>query len=277
MVYVADREFLLERRSAVSMSRFVNLELGGESEDHSRQQAHALVKDENYYLGQALTAFENGNFEPALRCFGKVLEFNPLNAAAWTGQVRMLIELGELSEAKLWADKALERFPQEPELLAAKAVALGRTGDLQAALVFSDVAIAERGDTPYVWLARGDVMLARQEQRADYCFEKALMLAPKDWFIAWMAARTRHYYRQLAHALKLLQQAIEWNAGHFLLWLELGLCQQELGMVGPAKTSLVQARQLNPQCREADLALVRLTRSGFGRRLAGWWNRLFHR
>lgn len=259
------------------MSRFVNLELGGESEGRSRQEARALVKDESYYQGQALAAFENGNFEPALRSFGKVLEFNPQNAAAWTGQVRMLIELGELGEAKLWADKALERFPQEPELLAAKAVALGRTGDLQAALVFSDAAIAERGDTPYVWLARGDVMLARREQRADYCFEKALMLAPKDWFIAWLAARIRHYYRQLAHALRLLQQAIEWNAGHFLLWLELGLCQQELGMVGPAKISLAQARQLNPQCREAELALVRLNQSGLARRLAGWWNRLFHR
>ena len=38
----------------------------------------------------------------------------------------MLIELAEYREAKIWADKALERFPHEPELLAAKAVALGR-------------------------------------------------------------------------------------------------------------------------------------------------------
>ena len=33
--------------------------------------------------------------------------------AAWTGQVRMLIELGEFREAKLWADKALERLLEE--------------------------------------------------------------------------------------------------------------------------------------------------------------------
>ena len=85
----------------------------------------------------------------------------------------MLIELGEFREAKLWADKALERFPNEPELLAAKAVALARSGDLQGALSFSDASIEERGDTPYVWLARGDVLLARAEARADYCFEKA--------------------------------------------------------------------------------------------------------
>src|SRR5215469_10834960 len=122
------------------MSRFENLELSGESEDQPRRQK-ALVKDESYYLSTAQSAFENGEFESALRSFGKVLEFNPQNPAAWTGQVRMLIELGEYKEAKLWADKALERFPTEPELLAAKAVALARSGDLQGALAFSDASI----------------------------------------------------------------------------------------------------------------------------------------
>jgi len=98
----------------------------------------------------------------------------------------------------------------------------GRSGDLQGALSFSDAAIEERGDIPYVWLARGDVMLARKEPRADYCFEKALLLAPNDWFVAWLAARIRFYYEQFVLALKLLHQAIEWNTGHFLLWLETG-------------------------------------------------------
>src|SRR4051812_3448061 len=115
------------------MSRFVNLEFGGESEDRSTEQS-SRTKDEAYYSGEARAAFESGNFEPGLRLYSKVLEFNPNNTEAWTGQVRMLIELGEFREAKLWADKALERFPHEPELLAAKAVALGRSGDLQGAL-----------------------------------------------------------------------------------------------------------------------------------------------
>jgi tetratricopeptide (TPR) repeat protein len=259
-----------------AMSRFINLELGGESEDQSQEQK-ALVKDEAYYLHEARAAFENGNFEQALRFYSKVLEFNPQNATAWTAQVRMLIELGEFREARLWADKALERFPHEPELLAAKAVALARSGDLQGALAFSDAAIEERGDTPYVWLARGDVLLARKEHRADYCFEKALLLAPRDWFVAWLAARIRFYYHQFVLALKLLQQAIEWNAGHFLLWLEFGQCQQALGLVGPAENSFLQARQLNPDCRAAGQALLRLAQTGFWRRVRGWWWQLFNR
>src|SRR5713101_6304690 len=206
------------------MSRFNSLEFGDQFDDQLPLQRE-LVKGEAFYLAEARSAFENANFEQGLRLYSKVLEFNPQNAAAWTHQVRMLIELGEGREAKLWADKALERFPHEPELLAAKAVALARSGDLQGALAFSDASIEERGDTPYIWLARGDVLLARREQRANYCFEKALLAASGDWFIAWLAARIRYYYKQFALALKLLQQSLEVNSSHFLLWLELGQCQ----------------------------------------------------
>ena len=253
-------------------SRFVNLEFGDESEDLF--QGKTGPKDEGFYTAEARAAFESGKFETALRLYSKVLEFNPRSAPAWTAQVRMLIELGEFREARLWADKALERFPREPELLAAKAVALGRSGDLQGALAFSDASIEERGDTPYVWLARADVLLAREEPRADYCFQKAQLLAPGDWFVAWLAARIRYYYEQFALALKLLQQAVEWNAGHFLLWLELGNCQQALGLVGPARVSFMTARQLNPQCDEAGMGLVRLSETSLWSRLRGWWRRL---
>jgi tetratricopeptide (TPR) repeat protein len=258
------------------MSRFGNLEFGGESEDHGHAQK-PLAKDEAFYSGQARSAFEKGEFESGLRLYSKVLEFNPHNASAWTGQVRMLIELGEYREAKLWADKALERFPHEPELLAAKAVALGRSGDLQGALAFSDASIEERGDTPYIWLARGDVLLAREEARADYCFDKAVLLAPHDWFIAWLAARIRYFYDQFALALKMVQRAVELNAGHFILWLQLGRCQQALGLLGPARISFTQAQQLNPECHAARTALAELATSGVGPRLRGFWRRLFTR
>ena len=91
--------------------------------------------------------------------------------------LQMLVELGEYREARIWADKALERFPNEPDLLAAKAVALGRGGDLQAALAFSDAPIEERGDTPYVWLARGAVLLAAKQKQAVSCIEQAVIRA----------------------------------------------------------------------------------------------------
>ncbi len=257
------------------MSRFGNLEFSQEHEGESQRPLE--VKDEAYYLAAAQRAFEQAEFEPALRHFSKVLEFNPQNVVAWAGQVRALIELGEFREAKLWADKALERFPRAPELLAAKAVALGRTGDLDAALAFSDASIEERGDTPYLWLARGDVLLAREEKRADFCFDKALALAPKDWFITWLAARIRFFYEQFAQALKLAQRAVEWNPGHCGLWVLLGQCQHKTGLLGPAKVSFGQALELNPRCREATAALNSLSSAGILSHLVSWLRERFQR
>jgi tetratricopeptide (TPR) repeat protein len=121
------------------------------------------------------------------------------------------------------------------------------------------------------------VLLARKEQRAVYCFEKARLLAPKDWFVAWLAGRIRFYYKQFALALKLFQEAVEWNAAHFLVWLELGRCQHALGLAGSARTSIAQAKQLNPHCRAAHLELIRLADVGIGRRLVGWLRWLFQR
>lgn len=253
-----------------TMSRFVNLEFDGQFES----QEQSAVRDGSFYFNEARAAFERADFDRALRYYSKVLEFDPQNAAAWTGQVLALIELGEFREAKLWADKALERFPREPELLAAKAVALGRSGDLEGALAFSDAAIEERGDTPYVWLARGDVLLARQERRADYCFDKALFLAPQDWFVAWLGARIRYYYKQFAMALKLVQQAVQWNPGNSVLWLLLGLCQRELGMIAPARISFTQVLQLEPRSPEASKALASVSRAGIGSMIGGYWRRL---
>ena len=59
------------------MSRFVNLEFGDEYEGQGHQSTP--VKGEAYYLAEATAAFENGKFEPALRLYSKVLEFNPEN------------------------------------------------------------------------------------------------------------------------------------------------------------------------------------------------------
>jgi tetratricopeptide (TPR) repeat protein len=256
------------------MSRFINLEFGGETEDQSQGETPGLAKDELFYLHEAQTAFERADFEKALRHYGKVLEFNPQNASAWTAQVRMLVELGQFSEANAWADKALESFSREPELLAAKAVALARNGDLKGALVFSDVSIEEQSGTPHVWLARGDVLLARKEPRADYCFEKALRLAAGNWSVLWQAARIRIYHGQFALALQLAQQAVGRDAGHFVLWLEQGRCQESLGLVDAAQDSFARALELDPSCHAAAEALTRLRSHGIEDRVRGWWQRL---
>jgi tetratricopeptide (TPR) repeat protein len=256
------------------MSRFSNLEYGGQGEEQTLR-AHAL-SDEARHLAEADAAFRGGAFERALRLFGRVFESNPRSVAAWAGQVRMLIELGEFAEAKVWADKALEHLPDEPELLAAKGVALAREGDTDAALAFSDAAIAERGDTPYVWMARGDVLLARDEKRADYCFAKALAAAPHDWLWPWLTSRIHLFYRRFALALKHARQALALEVGAAVVWLQMGRCQLALGLVDEARQALAQGGQLDPGCPErAILEAACRHRTGWQRVLGGW-RRLWH-
>ena len=255
------------------MSRFNNLEFGDQFEEKSSD--HSALKDGPYYLEEARTSFQNGRFEEALRGYAKVLEFDPHCVPAWSGQVRMLIELGEFREAKLWADKALETFPHDAELLAAKAVALARSGDTQAALAFSDAAIETQGNTPYVWLARGDVLLARAEKRAQFCLEKALALAGPDWLAHWLACRIYCYYRKFSKALQLAQKALELDASRAVLWLQFGRCQMALGLAGAATESFEHARDLDPFCQPGAEERADLLQAGCWQRLRGWCRRAF--
>jgi tetratricopeptide (TPR) repeat protein len=253
------------------MSRFQNLEFN--DPPGQDQRAEPALKDEAYHLAEAQTAFESGRFESALRAYARAIEHNPRRAQAWTGQVRVLIELGEFGEARVWADKALESFPSDAELLAAKAVALARDGDLNAALVYSDASIEERGDTAYVWLARGDVLLARRERRADFCFEKALTVAALDWFHLWLAARIYAFHQKFARALKLAEQALDRATGRAVCWAMVGQCQAALGLATSAQASFQRSEELDP-------ALARqpgwnfAPASGWRPRLRGWWRRL---
>ena len=253
------------------MSRFNNLEFGDHLEEQSSGGPES--KDAQFYLAEADKAFMGAHFEEALRSYAKVLEFDPHCARAWSGQVRMLIELDEVHEAKVWADKALELFPNDAELLAAKAVALARSGDLQAALTFSDAAVETQGNTPYVWLSRGDVLLAREEKRAEYCFEKALVLGAQDWFIQWLVSRIYFYYKKFSRALRLAQKALELNATRASAWLQFGRCQLALGLSEGADNSFEHARELDPTCEPASSEASELSRAGFWTRLRGWWRR----
>lgn len=189
----------------------------------------------------------------------------------------MLIELGEFHEAKVWAEKALGLFPDDPELLAAKGVALGRLGDLEGALSFSDAAVESRASTPYVWLARADVLLARGEKRAEFCFEKAFALAANNWFVHWLAARIQSFYDHFATALKMARRALTFDPARSVLWVEIGRCELALGLAHQARHSLDQARELDPASPVPDELMVRASDTTLLRKLSGRWRQWFDR
>lgn len=250
------------------MSRFGNLEFDS-SHDEGLSRRHPL-KDEDHYLAKAREAFESGRFELALRMFARVIEFNAKLPAAWTGQVRMLIELGEFAEARIWADKALALFPEEGELLAAKAVALARLGDHGGAISYSDAAVESQTNTPYIWIARADVLLARKEKRADYCFQRALTLGNNHWLYHWLIARIQAFYRHFARALRSAQEAVSLEPSRAVLWKQAGECQLALGLVAQAQNSFEQARELDPDLPVQQF-ISQAQSSSFLDKIAGRW------
>jgi tetratricopeptide (TPR) repeat protein len=258
------------------MSRFSRLELDGEDQSRSTP-ADVLAGDEGRQLEHARREEDRARFEPALRLYARALEANPRSHAAWLGQVRMLLELGQFEDASAWGSKGVDVLPHSCELLAAKAVALAGLGQWETALAFSDEAVSIGGGFAYPWLARADVLLARGETCVDYCIDRALAAEPRDWRVPSRAARIHARHRQFARALALLRQAIALDATVPILWLQRGQCEAALGCTETARASLQQALALDALCEEARKALKRLGTSGFAQRMAGLWRRAFGR
>ncbi len=257
------------------MGRFEHLEFEGQHRTAQKNRAASTISDEQRHSLRAWESLGKGQFEQALREFSKILEYNPLSSEAWLGQVRMLIELGEYKEANLWADKGLEKLPHCADLLAAKAVALARMGDTHAAITYSDNAMAEEGETPYVWLSRGDVFLQAKEPRFTDCFERAFQLSTGDWLIPWLASRVCAYYEKFALALKHAQQAVELDAARAIAWAQLGTCQLALKLPHLAEKSFSQARELDSQCPAVYEGIKQMAQMGLWQRLRLNLRRLF--
>ncbi|MBI2901732.1 MAG: hypothetical protein HYY17_16225 [Planctomycetes bacterium] len=253
------------------MGRFSNLEFGGNEPLREDEVPREEPRDERLYLRLADEDHRSARFERALRHYSRALEFNANVAAAWVGQVQMLVELGECEEARLWADKALEIHRDHPDLLSVKAVAWARLGDAKRAIEFSDAALAQKGTTPQVWLARGEALAAGGGGNSEYCFEKAAAESRQDWFMHLRVGRVCRHYGLYARALAWVQKAIRREAGQPFLWHEQGECQAGLGSAAAAEASFEQALTLDPGFALSRAALERLHDRGAFRR---FWDRV---
>lgn len=255
------------------MGRFEKLEFNREDDRHRelRQATGGPDIDAQHFYREAEELYRQGRFEKALRSYSRALEHNSAMAEAWVGQVRMLLELGEDREAKLWAGKALELFRNHPELLAAKGVALARLGEHPEAMKCSDLALAQKGETAWVWQARGEVLLAQGHRTEEFCFAKAVALQPRDWFTRAVIARIYRLYDLVALAAKWLNEALALNTSSAFLWAELAGCQASLGLRAEARRSYRSALDLDSDCPGARLGLIELDASSG---LASWFRRV---
>jgi tetratricopeptide (TPR) repeat protein len=249
------------------MKRFGRLEFDDKKGPRSQQAPGEEVRDEQYFYDLAMRFWLAGDFEPALRNYSRALEKNNAFFPAWLGQVLMLIELGEYREAAVWSDKAMEMFPEHPELLAAKAVACARDGKIQKALAYSDNSVAQDNITSRVWLARAEVLANRQSRVAESCISKAVSIAGnKSPVVRLEAGRLLNKKGSYSAAMQYLQAAVDELPKSALAWYALGYCQAKLGR-SSAKVTLQQCLELHPEWDLPKKALKYAGKSGLIGRL----------
>jgi tetratricopeptide (TPR) repeat protein len=227
---------------------------------HSSQKHREPDRDERHWLRAADDERRRGLHESALRYYSRALELDKSLVEGWVGQVQMLVALGEYPEAELWSRKALELFKNNANLLAARAQALCRTGDLRSAQASCDAAIGQQGVTSYPWVARGELMLARRDKLEQFCFDKAVQL-DADWLVPLEIGAVYEHYGSTAKALTRTREAVEKAADQAYCWYRRGVCEMTLGLDGPARKSFTQCLHLIPGHADALTQLAALTNS----------------
>ena len=256
------------------MGRFSKLDLGAKPPLVKESVADAWPnEDENSSLRRAHEAFDCGLYEPALDYYSRALRFNRELALAWCGQIRCLIHLGEFPEAVTWCDRALERFPGNADLLACKGLAYAELEDTIQAMEYVDGALEQRSPSPWVWLARGQVLLLLKEPVANArrCLAKAAEMedGTNRWRVELRAGEALLRGGHFLEARKYLERARHAQPRNELVNYLLGLACEKLGQRQLAANYLQQALAAR-RFPQALSALARV-KSPFWQR---WWNAL---
>ncbi len=246
------------------MARFDKLEFEPQPDDRTDplQPERTPERDAAWWMREADAAHRRGHFESALRNFSRALEEDRSLVQGWIGQVRMLVLLEEYPEADVWSRKALELFPSHGDLLAGRAQAVCRMGDLRTAHGLCDQALAQRGESAYRWQIRGEVMLANRQPADNYCFDKAEQIE-RDWLVPTETAMICLHYGQPGKSLVRAARAIEWAPDAPFAWYVRGLCEARADLAAQARRSFHRCLELDPSHTSAQRSLQQLDSAGW--------------
>ncbi len=256
------------------MPRFDKLEFGRrDKEPEAPSKPPSRERDETYWMELADDNRRNGLYENALRFYSRALEEDKSLVSGWLGQVQMLVLLDEFRQAETWSRTALDLYPSNGGLLAARAHAFCRMKDLQKAQELCDGALKQESQSSYGWQVRGEIMLATRQKTAEYCFDNAQRFDP-DWLVSLEIARTYLYYRVPSKGLSWARRAVESAPDRYYAWYVQALCEHQLGFALRAQKSYQRCLELCPRHVEAKRQLAQLNQEGFSlgrvfRRLLG--------
>lgn len=247
--------------------RFSSLELNPDRPKAGRHR-NAAPRDEGYYMKTGYKAELAGDHEEALLEYSSALSENPLFIDAWIAQLWMLLYLGEPSEADIWADRALNNFPNQPDLMALKAMALHRSGFIDEARELNDAALSGERESANVWLSRGALNISLDNVATSACFKHALAVSGNKALTTLRIGDIYLFHRKYADAERYLRQATLSLPNAAWVWYEYGLSQKALGWEDPSLIAFTKANQLAPLDDRYRLAL-RNRKQGLISRLRG--------
>jgi tetratricopeptide (TPR) repeat protein len=254
------------------MARFQKLEFQSQSETQSSSELDSRVPPgSEAWMTRADTCRRSGHYETSLQYFSRALEDDKALVAAWVGQVQMLVMLEEYPEAEIWSRKALELFPGDGDLHAARGQALCRLHRTKEAYGSIDAAMHQPGQSAYRWTVRGELLLAGRQEAERHCFDKAQQI-DADWLVPIEIARIYLHYRQPSNALNRARLGVERGPGNAYAWYVQGVSLSELGMEVQAHKSFRTCLELCPGHRDAETRLQSLNPgSSLWKRLRSFW------
>lgn len=240
--------------------------------------ATGMDYDLGHYQQQGDASFFSGDYKKALRHYSRAMEVDNSAVEPWIGQILSLLMMGQSREAVTWAMRATELFPEEPRLASLQGLALASTGARQRAIACSDFAMGCPGphaQGAFVWAIRGQILSRADNPNAAFCLDKAREVRqPGDWKVMALIGGFLMGEKKWARALEFLKPAVEANPGNAWLWKLVGIANENLAFTQRAMEAYMAALDIDPNDREAQSLLVRLSQVPLPVRL---WRRLFGR
>ena len=245
--------------------RFASLET--QTASGASRVVGAVVRDALYYVAEGLRLELEGDHEKALRNYSAALGEDPLFIEAWTRQLWMLLYLDEPVEARVWADRALQSFPNDPDILSLKSLAQWRSGVNVEARELNDTALGMTRESGNVWLARGEMQVGADVKSAEACFTHAVRLSAVSGLAHLRSGDILLRNRKYAEAVPYFREATVRLPKSAWAWYGYGRAQRAVGRNDLARIAFERAYVLTPRDPRYKKALRAKRKTGFFRTL----------
>ncbi len=186
-------------------------------------------------------------WQEALKCYGEVIEIDPLNKRAWYNKGYTYKRLEKWHEAVECYDKALELDPFSNVIWNDKGTVLLKLGKVEEALFCYDKAVENDPLNIDGYVKKGDILrrLIRHAE-ATQCYKKASAIIPRDG-LEWQAKGDAFERLELFYeAIECYNRALEIDSKNKFAWIGKATAFERLKKLQEALNCYDRALELDP-------------------------------